>query len=89
MKTIIHVNQHVIKRNRKHGSEDPVLTVKTYKNNTYGHEAILYDKHGEEVAKVVYSPSKPLSCGAIVWIETYNPVDVIVYDDEETDNVRD
>jgi hypothetical protein len=28
MKTIIHVNQHVIKSNRKNEVEDPVLTVK-------------------------------------------------------------
>jgi hypothetical protein len=35
MKTIIHVNQHVIKSNRKNDEEQPVLTVKTYKSNTY------------------------------------------------------
>lgn len=83
MKTIIHVNQHVIKSNRKNNKGDPVLTVKTYKTNNYGHEAILYDKDGEEVAKVVYSPDKPLSCGAQVWIETHNPVDVIVHEKDE------
>ena len=38
MKTIIHVNQHVVKSNRKNGVNDPVLTVKTYKENTYAHE---------------------------------------------------
>jgi hypothetical protein len=38
MKTIIHVNQHVIKANAKTGKNDPVLTVKTYKSNTYAHE---------------------------------------------------
>ena len=27
-------------------------------------------KHGKEVARVVYSPHKPLSCGARVWVET-------------------
>ena len=83
MKTIIHVNQHVIKQNKKNGTEDPVLTVKTYKTNNYGHAAILYGKDGEEVAKVVYSPDKPLSCGAHVWIETHNPVDVIVHEKDE------
>ena len=83
MKTVIHVNQHIIKKNRKDGTEEPVLTVKTYKSNTYGHEAILYDKDGEEVAKVVYSPDKPLSCGAHVWVETNNPVDVIVHEDDD------
>jgi len=34
MKTIIHVNQHNIKANAK-GASLPVLTVKTYKANSY------------------------------------------------------
>ena len=38
MKTIVHVNQHVIKSNAKTGDCEPVLTVKTYKTNTYAHE---------------------------------------------------
>ena len=74
MKTIIHVNQHVIKSNRKHGLLDPVLTVKTYKSNEYGHEVAILDSSGNEVARVVYRPAKPLSCGAHVWIETQNTV---------------
>ena len=41
MKTIIHVNQHVIKANRKNNVKDPVLTVKTYKENIYAHEVDL------------------------------------------------
>ena len=74
MKTIIHVNQHKIKSNRKHGENEAVLTVKTYKSNTYAHEAIIRDANGEEVARVVYRPNKPLRCGAHVWIETHNEV---------------
>ena len=69
MKKIIHVNQHVIKRNTKHGTDEPVLTVKTYKENCYAHEAIIKTKDGDELARVIYSPHKPLSCGARVWIE--------------------
>lgn len=65
MKTIIHVNQHVVKANAKNGTNDPVLTVKTYKDNKYAHEVEI---KGE--SKVVYSCDKPLSCGARVWIET-------------------
>lgn len=77
MKKIIHVNQHVIRSNTKTGLDEPVLTVKTYKDNSYAHEAIIKTKDGEEVARVVYSPHKPLSCGARVWIETEtNTVDV-------------
>lgn len=65
MLTRIHVNQHIIKRNRRTGEREPVLTVKTYKSNTYTHEVTI-----QGPSKVVYSPDKPLSCGATVWIET-------------------
>lgn len=74
MKTIIHVNQHEIKKN-KDGSNRPVLTCKTYKENTYAHEAIIYGQDGLIAAKVIYSPNKPLSCGAKVWIETYGKIE--------------
>jgi hypothetical protein len=72
MKTMIHVNQHVIKSNRKNGASDPVLTVKTYKDNRYAHEVLI---KGD--SKVVYSPDKPLSCGAHVWIETQSEVEIL------------
>ena len=65
MKTIIHVNQHVIKRNAKTGERKPTLTVKTYKSNRYAQEVEILGS-----SKVIYSPDKPLSCGAKVWIET-------------------
>ena len=41
MKTKIHINQHVIKRNAKTGEREPVITCKTYKENKYGHEVII------------------------------------------------
>jgi|TARA_Y100000310_G_scaffold284236_1_gene306896 hypothetical protein len=69
MKQIIHVNQHKIRKNTKHGTDEPVLTCKTYKENLYAHEAVLRTKEGAEIARVIYSPHKPLSCGARVWIE--------------------
>lgn len=65
MKKIIHVNQHNIKHNSKTGEHLPVITVKTYKSNTYGHSVEI-----DGPCKIVYSPDKPLSCGAKVWIET-------------------
>jgi len=69
VRKIIHVNQHKIRANTKKGTDEPVLTVKTYKENNYAHEAIIRTKDGEEVARVIYRPHKPLSCGARVWIE--------------------
>ena len=65
MKSCIHVNQHIIKRNAKTGDRDPVITVKQGRNNTYAHSVEIL---GPSI--MVYSPDKPLSCGAKVWIET-------------------
>ena len=88
MKKIIHVNQHKIRANTKHGTDEPVLTVKTYKENNYALEALLKTKDGVQLAKVIYSAHKPLSCGARVWIEidTDNvDVDLIVREGENND----
>ena len=70
MKTRIHVNQHHIRANAK-GADLPVLTVKTYKENIKCNKVVV---HGPST--VVYSPDKPLSCGAKVWIETEAEVTV-------------
>ena len=72
MKTKIHINQHVIKSNHKNNKRDPVITVKTYNSNNYGHQIDILGP-----SKVIYSPDKPLSCGAKVWIETDSEVIVI------------
>jgi hypothetical protein len=77
MKTIIHVNQHVIKSNRKTGEHKPVLTCKTYKDNVYAKEVEILDVNGNVAAKVIYRPDDPLSCGAHVWIETHNEIKVL------------
>ena len=69
MKTIIHVNQHKIKRNAKTGEREPVLTCKTYKSNDYAHEVMI-----DGPSRIIYRPDKPLSCGARVWIETESEV---------------
>jgi len=62
---VIHVNQHVIKANRKSGERTPPLTMKSYNKNVKATEISIDGK-----ARVVYSPDKPLPCGAVVWIET-------------------
>jgi hypothetical protein len=69
MKTIIHVNQHIIKANKKNSTNNPVLTIKTYKSNIYANEIEILGN-----SKIVYSPNNPLSCGAKVWIETHSEI---------------
>lgn len=65
MKRRIHINQHVIRRNKKHGEQEPPITVKSSKSNDYCRGVTVNGP-----CKVIYSPDKPLSCGARVWIET-------------------
>ena len=72
MKTRVHVNQHIIKRNHKTGESEPPLTVKTYKSNNYGSNVEINGP-----CRVIYWPDKPLSCGARVWIETDHDVKVV------------
>ena len=72
MKKRIHVNMHHIRYNKKHGTNKPVITVKTSKTNTYGHSVEI---KGPSV--VIYRPEKPLSCGARVWIETDSEVKIL------------
>ena len=72
MKTIVHVNQHIIRRNSKTGERNPDITVKTYRSNQYANEVLITGD-----CKVIYSPDKPLSCGAKVWIETTEDVNIV------------
>jgi len=67
----IHVNQHVIKANAKYGENNPVFTIKQGGKNTYAYNVKVV---GE--MELVYSPDKPLSCGAKVWIETRGDIEV-------------
>lgn len=72
LKTLVHVNMHVIRANQKTGARDPVLTVKRGKVNRYAHAVEIAGP-----SRVVYSPDKPLSCGARVWIETEAEVTLV------------
>ena len=67
----IHINQHNIRHNSKAEETKPVVSVKCGGRN--------YTGYGAEFSggRVVYSPDKPLSCGAKVWIETTEKVEVI------------
>ena len=77
MKSYIHVNRQKIVQNKKNGTNEPTITCKTYKSNTYAHEIVILDKDNNEVARIIHRPDKPLSCGAKVWIETSNQIKII------------
>ncbi len=65
----IHVNQHAIRRNAKQGTEEPPISVKVSSGSLHCRSAEILGP-----STVVYSPSKPLACGARVWVETRSAV---------------
>ena len=65
----IHVNQHNIKSNLKHGTQLPVVTVKTHNENWKGNRVEI---QGPSIVR--YADDNPLSCGARVWVETHAEV---------------
>jgi hypothetical protein len=73
-KTYIHVNQHKIRSNKKHGTDEPVITVKQGSKNTYCHEVRIM---GDSVVRYGGNDRPILSCGARVVIETEADVEVI------------
>jgi hypothetical protein len=72
-KKYIHINQHKIRANKKNGTNDPVITVKEGRKNTYGHSVRINGP-----SKVIYGGNgKPvLSCGARVVIVTESEVEI-------------
>lgn len=69
MKTKIHVNQHIVKKNAKTGERKPCITVKTYKSNKYANEVLISGP-----SELIYRPDNPLPCGAKIWLETNSTV---------------
>lgn len=65
----IHVDQHIVKRNRKEGRSDPPLTIQTSRGAIKAHEVTI---NGSSTLR--NTPDKPLSCGAVIYIETQAPI---------------
>ena len=74
MKKYIHVNQHVIRANKKNGTNEPVITIKEGKKNTYCHRVRINGP-----SEVIYSGNEKtlLPCGARVAIVTESDIDII------------
>jgi hypothetical protein len=70
VKTRIHVNQHVIRSNKLHKRKDHPISIIQRGVTTRVSKVKIAGP-----CKVVYSPDKPLSCGARVWIETEGEVE--------------
>lgn len=66
MLTRIHVRRDLIAKDNKLGTSSKAIGVETTgRKKRYGKSVIIFGP-----SRVVYSPDKPLSCGAKAWIET-------------------
>ncbi|MDF2435406.1 MAG: hypothetical protein JWP44_5037 [Mucilaginibacter sp.] len=74
MKKFIHVNQHVIKHNNKY---DNTLQACRVQYGKYGPSRYCKEVTIKGESKLVYSPDKPLPCGAKLWIECDDDVELI------------
>lgn len=73
-KKYIHVNQHVIKANKKNGTNDPVITIKEGRKNTYCHKVRINGP-----SEVIYSGNDKtlLPCGARVAVVTESDIEIL------------
>ena len=67
----LHVDRRIIANNKRHGRTDPPITVQTSKGP---HKAMRVAVYGK--SEFVYRPEKPLSCGAVLWVETTAAVEL-------------
>ena len=74
MKKYIHVNQHKIRANKKNGTDEPVITIKAGKTNTYCHEVEVL---GSSIIRYGGNDKPILSCGARVVIETEAEINIL------------
>lgn len=60
-----------IRSNKKNDKNDPPILVKRGRRGTSvrTHRVDICDQHGNVVASVLYTPDRPLSCGAVVYVE--------------------
>jgi len=74
MTSWIHVNQHKIRANRKNGTNDPVITIKQGRKNTYCYRVAILGP-----SEVLYSGNDQtlLPCGARVAVRTDAEVRVL------------
>lgn len=73
MKQLLHVAQCAIAANRKDGGFRAPIITRNYKGSERAHEVELV-VDGKVVGKFIYSPHKPLPCGARLWLESDSDV---------------
>lgn len=70
MKARVIVNRHKVRDNKKHGRNDPCISIRTYKSIEYAKEIGIQCPHcAETVFKLLQDFENPVCSGATVWLE--------------------
>ena len=73
---IIHVDGHQIRSNKRNNTNDPTIVLRRGRSGKGSRlqKVTIVDKEGNPVAYVVHKRNRPLSCGAVVYVECiYEP----------------
>lgn len=79
----MHVSRADMRNNIVSGKDDPVIAVHRRGRSLRGNSVIIYDRLGNEVARIVQSMKNPLKNGARIWIETHETV-ALFYNDGDS-----
>lgn len=75
----LHVDRHIVTKNRKLGTNEPAITVQTSKGPLKARRvSILGPSEFEQSGGLPPYDIKPLSCGARLWIKTRAALEVII-----------
>ena len=74
----LHVNTHIIKRNLKHGENEPPVAARVYprQRKTAARVEYGYEVRWTGESRMIYDPEYPLECGARLWVETEAPIEM-------------
>ncbi len=71
--TRIHINRKIFDSNRTNKQQEPIIAVhKGSRPPAYYHEVKITG-----ACRIVYRPDRPLSCGAVLWIEVDPGVETV------------
>src|SRR4051812_43073499 len=68
--TIIVINRHVVRSNKRTGVRRPPIRVSNGRHGKPSYHAAV--KFSGATGRLVYDPDNPLPCGATVWLEVYD-----------------
>jgi hypothetical protein len=79
---VLHFNAHEHRASKKSGQARPCLV---FRRTRSGKAVLCREVKFSGIARLIYSPHKPLKCGAVAWMEVTGELELFgVQENEET-----